>query len=360
MSSSWHEKKAKAADFAFEKELQTREDSEIDASKLTSLGAMGGGDDEIYEKKLSKDEKKAVAKAKRDAKKAAKKKAKGGNGNGNGNDDEEDDEDITAKMDVLNVDGDDTSNNGMNKKDDGIDHEATELLASEGTVVTYALNRKGVDARARDINVENVTLQHFGGILLDETNVVLNHGNRYGLIGLNGSGKSTFLKALGSRALPIPNSIDIFFLKEEIEPSDTVTALEAVMSVDDERLKLEARAEELNNLMSDVLDNPDKYTQIDATDTGSSEPKSVEEIQEDIIEALNSVYERLDDLDADTAEMRARSILQGLGFTHNMQSKVTKDFSGGWRMRVSLARALFIQPVWYVYYYYSSITVVLQ
>jgi ATP-binding cassette subfamily F protein 2 len=48
--------------------------------------------------------------------------------------------------------------------------------------------------------------------------------------------------------------------------------------------------------------------------------------------------------------MRARSILQGLGFTHNMQSKVTKDFSGGWRMRVSLARALFIQPVWYVIY----------
>ena len=60
------------------------------------------------------------------------------------------------------------------------------------------------------------------------------------------------MKALGARALPIPNSIDIFFLKEEIEPSDTVTALEAVMSVDEERLKLEARAEELNNLMAEV------------------------------------------------------------------------------------------------------------
>jgi len=101
--------------------------------------------------------------------------------------------------------------------------------------------------------------------------------------------------------------------------------------------------------MSDVLDNPDKYTQDDES-SGGEPAKTVEEIQEDIIEALNSVYERLDDLDADTAEMRARSILQGLGFTHNMQSKVTKDFSGGWRMRVSLARALFIQPVWYVIY----------
>lgn len=63
------------------------------------------------------------------------------------------------------------------------------------------------------------------------------------------------------------------------------------------------------------------------------------------MDALNAVYERLDALDASTAEVRARSILQGLGFTHEMQSKLTKDFSGGWRMRVSLARALFIQPV---------------
>ena len=140
------------------------------------------------------------------------------------------------------------------------------------------------------------------------------------------------MKALGARALPIPNSIDIFFLKEEIEPSDTVTALEAVMSVDDERLKLEARAEELNDLMSAVMDDPDKFT----AGNDNEDAKSVEELQEEIMEALNGVYERLDDLDADTAEIRARSILSGLGFSHEMQSKVTKDFSGGWRMRGEL------------------------
>ena len=76
------------------------------------------------------------------------------------------------------------------------------------------------------------------------------------------------------------------------------------------------------------------------------EEKTPEEQQEEVMEALNSVYERLDALDANTAEVRARSILKGLGFTHEMQEKKTKDFSGGWRMRVSLARALFIQPVW--------------
>ena len=327
MSSSWHQKKAKAAEYAFEKALQGRKDEAMDASVLTSEAAMGGGDDELFEKKLSKEEKKALAKKKRDAKKAAKNKGK------KGDDAKDDMEDVAAKMRALNNNGGNDDKAGKKSHDDGIDHDATDQLALEGTVVTYASSRKGVDARARDINVSNVTLQHMGAILLDETQVVLNHGNRYGLVGRNGCGKSTFMKALGARALPIPKSIDIFFLKEEIEPSDTVTALEAVMSVDDERLKLEARAEELNTLMAAVLDDPEKFTNGGEGENPDEPAKSVEEIQEDIIEALNSVYERLDDLDADTAEIRARSILSGLGFSHEMQSKVTRDFSGGWRMR---------------------------
>lgn len=56
------------------------------------------------------------------------------------------------------------------------------------------------------------------------------------------------------------------------------------------------------------------------------------------------VYERLDELDASTAETRASLILSGLGFTPERQNMATKDFSGGWRMRIALARALFIQP----------------
>ena len=145
------------------------------------------------------------------------------------------------------------------------------------------------------------------------------------------------MKALGSRAVPIPRSIDIFFLKEEIEASDSITALEAVMSVDAERLRLEEQAEELNHMLSALSDKEEGYE--------DEEGKTVDELHEDIMETLNSVYDRLDALDATTAEVRARTILKGLGFTHSMQSKKTKEFSGGWRMRVSLARALFIQPV---------------
>mmetsp|Transcript_7646 Transcript_7646/g.18892 ORF Transcript_7646/g.18892 Transcript_7646/m.18892 type:complete len:830 (-) Transcript_7646:38-2527(-) len=337
----WHEKKEKQAAEAFERELQGREDEAVDISLLTKSTAMGGGDEQVFEKKLSKEEKKALAKAKREAKKKAKKQESGEL------DDDDGDDGNNKKLDAKEVlKGVDATagggpTNGVSGHDDGIDHDASDALAAAGTICTFAASRKGVDARARDINVANFTLQHMGAVLLDDSQVVLNHGNRYGLIGRNGCGKSTLLKALGARAIPIPNSIDIFFLKEEVEPSDTMTALDAVMSVDEERLKLEQQAEDLNNLMTEIVENPPSEAEVDE----DGDAKTAEEIQEEIMDALNLVYERLDALDASTAEVRARSILSGLGFTHEMQSKLTKDFSGGWRMRVSLARALFIQPV---------------
>ena len=94
------------------------------------------------------------------------------------------------------------------------------------------------------------------------------------------------------------------------------------MSVDKERQKLEAEADELN----------DRLAEEGADD------------QDDIVERINQIYERLEQMDATTAEVRASKILHGLGFTLQTLHKKTKDFSGGWRMRIALARALFIQP----------------
>jgi ATP-binding cassette subfamily F protein 2 len=341
MASSWHQKKNKQADLDFENALQNSESRGVDdASKLITEASMGGGETNFFEKKMTKEEKKAAAKAKRDAKK----KLKGG-------DEEEEVEVLKSASEVLAGAKETLSAGNIMAGNDGIDHEKSDQLASEGTICTFSASRKGVDARSRDINVQNFTLQHMGGVLLDECQMVLNHGNRYGLIGRNGCGKSTLLKALGARAVPIPNSIDIFFLSEEIEPSATLSALEAVMEVDEERLKLEKQAEELNHMLGVVAEDPDSLQQSSAGTAGESTTgteKTPEELTEEIMDALNMVYERLDLLDASTAEVRARSILSGLGFTHEMQAKKTKEFSGGWRMRVSLARALFIQPVWYV------------
>ncbi|XP_033316346.1 ATP-binding cassette sub-family F member 2 isoform X1 [Bombus affinis] len=168
--------------------------------------------------------------------------------------------------------------------------------------------------RSRDIKISNFSITFHGCELLQDTMLELNCGRRYGLLGLNGSGKSTLLAVLGNREVPIPDQIDIFHLTREMPASDK-TALDCVMEVDEERIRLEKLAEEL-----------------------------VECEEEDAQEQLMDVYERLEDMSADTAEARAAHILHGLGFTAKMQKTPTKDFSGGWRMRIALARALYVKP----------------
>ena len=85
-------------------------------------------------------------------------------------------------------------------------------------------------ANTRDINVREVTVSFHGANLVENTDFVLNYGNRYGFIGPNGSGKSTIMKAIAARCIPIPDSIDLFFLAEEYAATDT-TALAAVFEV---------------------------------------------------------------------------------------------------------------------------------
>ncbi|XP_062201924.1 ABC transporter F family member 1 [Phragmites australis] len=166
---------------------------------------------------------------------------------------------------------------------------------------------------SRDIHIESLSLTFHGHDLIVDSELELNYGRRYGLLGLNGCGKSTLLTAIGCRELPIPEHMDIYHLSHEIEASD-MSALQAVVSCDEERVKLENEAEILS-----------------AQDDGGGE-------------ALDRIYERLDAMDASTAEKRAAEILFGLGFTKQMQAKKTRDFSGGWRMRIALARALFMNP----------------
>lgn len=211
--------------------------------------------------------------------------------------------------------------NGINGASNGVELTAEELLCLKlEEDMRIAANARsctgvlGIHQMARDIKIDGFSVTYHGSEMLKDTKLELSVGNRYALIGANGCGKSTMFAAIAGREVPIQEHIDIFHLTREMPASDK-TALQCVKEVDEERVKLEALAEQLATMM-------DQESQ----------------------DQLMDVYERLDELDASTAEAKAANILRGLGFTYEMQQKKTKDFSGGWRMRIALARALFVKP----------------
>jgi ATP-binding cassette subfamily F protein 2 len=321
MAKRFNEKRAKAEEFAFVKansDNYGREDFEDNAAKDARGAAMGQGEAELFEKKMSKEEKKAVAKAAREAKKKAKDSKKDGKSStaiAKDEVEEKKDEAIDALASAKNA-LDNTSATEAKREAD------LEKLAQEHINVTYESKKGNLHANTRDINVSGVTVNFHGKSLIEETEIIINYGNRYGFIGPNGSGKSTIMKAIAARAIPIPDALDIYFLDREY-PATDITALDAVMESNDEIAKLEARAELLNEAMA--VAEADQQTEIQTT--------------------LEAIYDRLDQLDASSAEARATSILFGLGFTVQMMGMTTREFSGGWRMRVALARALFLPTV---------------
>eukprot|EP00929_Paragymnodinium_shiwhaense_P120359 TRINITY_DN9228_c0_g3_i1.p1 TRINITY_DN9228_c0_g3~~TRINITY_DN9228_c0_g3_i1.p1 ORF type:complete len:749 (-),score=199.30 TRINITY_DN9228_c0_g3_i1:269-2515(-) len=155
-----------------------------------------------------------------------------------------------------------------------------------------------------------------GDLLMDAT-VTLAAGRRYGLIGKNGVGKSTFLDALAKREIPGVPACSIFYVRQEVT-GDERTALQWVLEADSERMKLAKEIEDLEK-------SNDK-------EAGTK---------------LARLYERLEDknaADGGNAEKRARDILRGLGLEEDMAGRPTNRLSGGWRMRVALACALFVSP----------------
>jgi len=286
---------------------------------LLTTKSLAEGELELFEKKMSKEEKKAAAKAAREAKKKAKEEKGGGKSASpkNGKKDKDDDKgeekkEVEKAMENLDI---------AAHKDAARD-AALEELSKQNIIVNYEAKKGQIHANTRDINVSGVTVTFHGKSLIEDTDIVINYGNRYGFIGPNGSGKSTIMKAIAARSIPIPDALDIYFLDCEYPARDDITALQAVLESSDEIALLEKKAEALNHAMAEA-----------------------EEEEQLVIQSqLEGIYDRLDQLDANTAESRATTILHGLGFTKAMQGMKTCEFSGGWRMRVALARALFLQP----------------
>lgn len=193
-----------------------------------------------------------------------------------------------------------------NKEESKEVDESTAYMSTTGVLVSRET--------ARDVKIDAFSLIAHGNVLIQDTMIELTIGRRYGLIGSNGSGKSTFLRCLAKRQVPIPDHIDLWYLEEE-EPPTSKTALQCVLEVgSDEIARLEKLAEEVLEELG---------------------PES---------ELLADIYGKLDELEPEKFEERAGVLLHGLGFRGQMRHRATEDMSGGWRMRVALAKALFARP----------------
>eukprot|EP00210_Caulerpa_lentillifera_P008449 g8061.t1 len=177
---------------------------------------------------------------------------------------------------------------------------------------------------ATDVVVHKLTVRVKGKLLLEDTSISISVGRRYGLVGPNGTGKSTLLRLMTQRQIPVPEHIDVLLVEQEVV-GDERSALKAVMEANVEVTELQKEEQKLTEKLNEA-------SNIDDFDPDEASHR------------LNEIYDRLNELGAASGESTASKILHGLGFTKSMQRRSTNSFSGGWRMRISLARALFIQP----------------
>ncbi|WP_417790753.1 ribosomal protection-like ABC-F family protein [Terasakiella pusilla] len=164
------------------------------------------------------------------------------------------------------------------------------------------------------LHINDLTYRIGGRMLFDQATVVVPAGHKVGLVGKNGTGKSTLFKLILEEVMPDDGSLTVQRRARvgrvaQEAPTGSDTLLETVLKADLERDALLKEA--------DTATDPHR---------------------------IGEIHSRLADIDAHTAPARAATILSGLGFDHDAQQRPCSDFSGGWQMRVALAAALFANP----------------
>lgn len=164
------------------------------------------------------------------------------------------------------------------------------------------------------LTINRVTYRIAGRTILDNISASIQEGWKVGVVGANGAGKSTLFKIIAKELQVDSGSVDLNdryslgWVRQDIPDSDK-SLVDIVLEADTERTRL-----------------------MEASTTETDPYK------------LGDIYDRLNDIDAYMAPARAAKLLAGLGFSEEQQQQPITDFSGGWRMRVALAAALFRQP----------------
>ena len=181
------------------------------------------------------------------------------------------------------------------------------------------------------ISIQNLSVEFSAKSLFDNINYVINKKDKIALVGKNGAGKSTMLKIIAGLQSPTsgcvakPNDITISYLPQQMELNDTLTVIE-----------------EVSKAFSHIDDMHKQLNKINAELQQRTDYESKE--YQDLIDRLTLLNEHIAIEESENKEAEMERTLIGLGFSRNDFNRPTAEFSGGWRMRIELAKLLLTHP----------------
>ncbi|MDR2423817.1 MAG: ATP-binding cassette domain-containing protein [Prevotellaceae bacterium] len=181
------------------------------------------------------------------------------------------------------------------------------------------------------VSANNITVNFGGFTLFDNVSFMVNENDRIGLVGKNGAGKSTLLKIFRGLQQPTsgnistPKDFSMGYLPQQMTVADGKSVIEETMTAFDELNRMEITMNEISNQL------------VQRTDYESEEYMN-------LIERLHEITERHDFLGGNDKTGDTEKALVGLGFKRSDFARATSEFSGGWRMRIELAKILLTKP----------------
>ena len=181
------------------------------------------------------------------------------------------------------------------------------------------------------ISIQNLSVEFSAKSLFNNINYVINRRDRIALVGRNGAGKSTMLKIIAGLQHPtsgqvaVPTDTTIGYLPQQMRLSDTVSVADEVRKAFSHIDRMNERLERLNNELAERTDyDSPEYARL--------------------IESVTELTERIAMEQSDNTEAEMEKTLLGLGFVREDFGRLTAEFSGGWRMRIELAKLLLQRP----------------